>query len=927
MSSSIRFGSVLLATALLASVLASPVGAQVADGVSPSVDAPDVEAVAGGVRPAGSPAGAPEGYVDPVQLERAESLDDVVLEPGSDVVSKPSPPDAWSGSGVARGRQDTVLLPNGLSVDLPVTGRRESVTVVGSSAPVQIAERLSDIGVVFELELRQVGGELPVASDDVLVDGERGSSIERTEKTAPPNVGEGQPAVPRDGDEVIRDESGKIIGVIVASSNSPSFDFRAADRTEVSTNDNAAGPSGVVVRIPVADASIPAGVSRDQLVVNLWTGCDEAGDCDTLRVLPTSVDVATGDLVVELTNRALALTSELADENGDFALVAQASNSASYYGLGVTTGSQFGDYTGLPSSLSSYQVGIQTGHAEAAYSFPIPPAVGPTPSVGLSYSSGTVDNFTSSTNSQGGVVGLGWSNATSSITRAFRNCDQDVDGDYEGNNCYAAGDESDGFTINLNGTGSRLAKIVGASGSIDSPHSANATYQEYRLETDPSWRVRRVTDGQQLTDAIALAPHSSTGYWLINAAGQVHAYGAPSYGNVATANTVVDIVETSSGNGYWVVTNIGEVYAYGGAIHRGSLPGLATVNNITAIEPTPSNNGYFLLGADGGIFAFGDAAYQGSPAGSLGTKTAVGMAVYDNDEYIIMSNWGEIYAYGAPYLGNATPHPAMVDVVADPDGAGYTMIRLDGWREEYSASTSSSYGTAFDNVIDVEHDPSGGVWHLQRGGIVRAMGGASWLVPSNPQEFRDRWEVTTPDGTVYHFGYSATPTQGRQTKSIATVPVYDPGNGCHRDLCDMASSWQLDRVVDTVGNNANYFYIQKSNSYRALYTTGASDPRGYVRAIRPDRMEYGSRPGFSHAPAAEVVYDYALRPASTAPGNLHCAAFSGTCTKFEPAFYETARLSGLDTFVRRDPAIGLGWEPVLEWVINPTCHDGCCTVV
>lgn len=834
---------------------------------------------------------------------------------------RPEPPAVWAGDRTARGaRPAEVELPNGLSLELPANAGRASVRVVAGSAPKEVAQRLSEISVAFELRVQQTGGQLPVAPNDGPVVGEDVLVLDPAAFVVP----EGE--VPSDGEldsdeRAVLDEDGRVISILPESAFEPVFKAEAATvLSEPRKDEVALKPSGHVLRILIDEANLPAGVSIAELQLQLWTGCGEDGECSTLRKFPTSVDWETGELVVSLTNQALALSSELADESGEFAVRAQ-NFGASYYGIGTTTASVFGDYSALPGSLSTYDVGIQTGHVEAGYSIPIPPAVGPTPSVGLSYSSGSVDNFTPSENTQAGPVGLGWSMSQSRITRAVRGCENDAGGSYVGNNCFAAADESDGFSITLNGTGSRLVKINGASGTMTTDLTANAPYQDYRLESDPAWRVRRITEGSQLTDAVALAVHGSEGYWLVNPGGQVHAHGSATWhGNGSSANPIVDILASASGNGYYLLSSHGEVYTYGDAQDHGNTP--TSVTNAVKIATTTGDAGYYVLTANGRVHKFGDAASGANPevVPLLSGRTAKGLVANGPGQYIVMSNFGEVYNYGyGGYHGNAAATSGLyMDVFADPsDNDGYTVVRVDGHLENKSSNAGVyAYNQVFDFLMDTELDPSGGMWFLRRGGIVHALGGATWLHASNPQEHRDRWEVTTPDGTAYHFGVG-TARNRRVTNSVATVPIYDPGHGCRRDLCDTATSWYIDRVEDTVGNEAAYFYDASRNFYMARFNGSSAESRGYYREIRPFAVEYGNAPGAVDLPSAQVRYNFAGRPAGTAP-DFSCDAFNPYCTHNEPSFYSGKRLSTVETYVRNNA--GSNWRGVQDFVLDATAH-------
>ncbi|MCP4967464.1 MAG: hypothetical protein GY926_19800, partial [bacterium] len=711
----------------------------------------------------------------------------------------------------------------------------------------------------------------------------------------------------------------KIEPVVDAAIASPTG--RAVDRRVL--DPDATDASGFVLRVAVADESVPDGMTLGSLVVKFWSGCDEAGECETVRELLTGVDWETGELVVHIPNRVLALSSTVVDPADGPPARAQ-SNSASYYGIGASTSTPFGDYSALPGSLSSYQVGVQTGHAEAGYSFTVPPAVGPSPSVGLSYSSGVVDNFTSSENGQAGLVGLGWSLSGSQISRAMRSCsDNDANGDREGNNCLATGTLDDGFSISLNGVSSRLAKIEGASGT-----QGGLTFQEYRLESDPGWRVRRITDAAPMPDAIDIAVQSGTGYWLVDAGGHVHSFGSASWhGNTPTASNfdTVSIAGTPSGNGYWLVTSNGEVYTFGDATFHGGVNHLTLSAPIMQIEPTPNGGGYWLLGEDGAVYTFGNAGFSGR-VGSVGNPVPVkAIEAVDSSSYYILQTGGYVHAFGnATDYGDfsAAPYSGVEDIVVNSTADGYWLVKRDGWMEQKGAAAypAHSYGVASDFVFDVELDPNGGAWHLQKNGIVRAAGGADWTEASLGHTTRDHWEVTTPEGTVYTFGEGRTPTLGRETNSVDTVPVYVPGSGCRADLCDTAYAWHLDKTTDTVGNAQYRFYTQETNWYLAKISSTGVSPRKYVRASRPFGIEYGNAPGTSDLPSSMVYFTYTAADTDLVP-DYACSIFNYSCGQTEPAFYTSQRLDTVQTWVRDGSGAGSGWRDVGEWVLDADKHS------
>ena len=81
---------------------------------------------------------------------------------------------------------------------------------------------------------------------------------------------------------------------------------------------------------------------------------------------------------------------------------------------------------------------------------------------------------------------------------------------------------------------------------------------------------------------------------------------------------------TSPTGGYWVVDSAGRVHAYGGAANFGSAP--ARLNQpIVGVVATSDGLGYWLVAKDGGVFAFGDASYAGNAMGTGSNGSVVGI--------------------------------------------------------------------------------------------------------------------------------------------------------------------------------------------------------------------------------------------------------------------------------------------------------------
>ncbi|MGN9912654.1 RHS repeat-associated core domain-containing protein [Phytohabitans sp. LJ34] len=133
-----------------------------------------------------------------------------------------------------------------------------------------------------------------------------------------------------------------------------------------------------------------------------------------------------------------------------------------------------GSFKATPLALSGdWQVGAGSGEFTYRYDFPLAESpAGPTPQVGLGYSSGAVDGMVSGRNTQSGPVGLGWSDfANSFIERRYNSCLDD--GQATADLCW----RSENATIALQGRTSELVPVP------------NSNPKQWRLRSDPRWRV------------------------------------------------------------------------------------------------------------------------------------------------------------------------------------------------------------------------------------------------------------------------------------------------------------------------------------------------------------------------------------------------------------------------------------------------------
>ena len=224
------------------------------------------------------------------------------------------------------------------------------------------------------------------------------------------------------------------------------------------------------------------------------------------------------------------------------------------------------------------------------------------------------------------------------------------------------------------------------------------------------------------------------------------------------------------------------------------------------------------------------------------------------------------------------------------------------------------------SYVMVRND-SGGTWKLQSddGTSVQLLNNAS-----NGLWNGEYWLITTPDGTKYYFGLNHLPGgDGSDPASNAAwgVPVYcQSGDPCHSASTPeqtLGWRWNLDYVVDPLGNLTTYSYQQETNYYSM---GGGQNPGNgtltqYVRGGTLQTISYGWLVADARVngtmPADQIQFTSSPRCTGTA---TDCSSFSkatvwpdtpvdqicgssGTCTNISPTFFSTNMLTQIDTKV------------------------------
>ncbi|MBB4961426.1 polymorphic toxin-type HINT domain-containing protein [Micromonospora polyrhachis] len=235
------------------------------------------------------------------------------------------------------------------------------------------------------------------------------------------------------------------------------------DRVAVEVADRAtadrAGVSGLVLKVSRADGVVRAGHVSVSVDYSAFAGAYGGDWASRLRLvmLPDGKPLASRN-----DTRSSTVTAEvpLAADGGATILAATAGPSGDN-----------GDYTATSLSPSStWQVSQQTGDFAWSYPLRMVPAVGgPEPSLGLAYSSGSVDGRTGGTNTQGSWIGDGWDMWPGYVERKFKACadDKDTERGQQPNNKTVYGGDLCWFkpegnaTISLNGRATELVKSAG----------------------------------------------------------------------------------------------------------------------------------------------------------------------------------------------------------------------------------------------------------------------------------------------------------------------------------------------------------------------------------------------------------------------------------------------------------------------------------
>jgi RHS repeat-associated protein len=290
----------------------------------------------------------------------------------------------------------------------------------------------------------------------------------------------------------------------------------------------------------------------------------------------------------------------------------------------------------------------------------------------------------------------------------------------------------------------------------------------------------------------------------------------------------------------------------------------------------------------------------------------------------VQPSWlGEGWSYEPSYI-ERTYRPCFDDTANSPHWTSLNDKSVLCWRWPNAQIVLNGKSTEIIRGDD-------GMWRLAEddGERVQLLTGAD-----NRDNNGEHWRITTTDGTQYWFGRHWLPNGRGSTNSTAEVRVYGNHSGepcfstesVNASRCNQAYRWMLDYVVDRHGNEISYWYSSETNRAR----THGSSSYQYRRAIRPVRIEYGTRVGDDPAtPApARIVFtagDRCLADCYTSggdpkpanwpdtPWDLQCDA-TPCDNNVAPSFFTSKRLAQISTQVRD----GGSWRTVDQYDLAHT---------
>ncbi|MGD9797080.1 MAG: hypothetical protein AB7H43_04600 [Acidimicrobiia bacterium] len=251
-----------------------------------------------------------------------------------------------------------------------------------------------------------------------------------------------------------------------------------------------------------------------------------------------------------------------------------------------------------------------------------------------------------------------------------------------------------------------------------------------------------VFPGHLVTDVGVHGTGAGDGYWMLDALGEVVAFGAaPWLGDAAHEDVQAPFVAMATDHSvYLLVTAAGEVFPFGLGFHGDTGAILLNRPIMTALLQ-PDGSGYHVVAEDGGVFAFGAAQFWGS-TGNLDVTIVDAALTPSGDGYWMLTDEGDVHAFGDAVDAGGLPvsgpeAAAIVPIAAD----GYVIVDADGGVHPFGTATPLTGTDGFDElsalpVVAAAPTPDGGgvlavdpFGRLVAAGTVAAAG-SLWTIPT-----------------------------------------------------------------------------------------------------------------------------------------------------------------------------------------------------
>jgi hypothetical protein len=239
--------------------------------------------------------------------------------------------------------------------------------------------------------------------------------------------------------------------------------------------------------------------------------------------------------------------------------------------------------------------------------------------------------------------------------------------------------------FSASGSGKELALSFSEHALADAPR---LIWNAGVVPRDPEQPVDSLPDqGVVVAGEFLPATSAHDGYWLVDSAGGVHAYGNAGFhgdlGGHTLAQPIVSMARRTDRDGYWLLGRDGGVFTFGDAHFYGSTGALRLNRPVVSMAATSNCGGYWFVAADGGIFSFGNAHFYGSTGALHLNRPVVSMAATPTGRgYWLVASDGGIFAFGDAHFYGSTGalhlNRPIVGMEPTPSGHGYWLIASDG---------------------------------------------------------------------------------------------------------------------------------------------------------------------------------------------------------------------------------------------------------